>query len=76
MKICYCYPANCEGSRDGVTVPAFTNRDSVTRGNVGMMEPGTSGGLLNPYDLPGLHDSNLNLELKRYGSTPHRERRI
>ena len=76
MKICHCYPASCEGERSGVPVPAFTNHDSVTRGNVGIMGPGTAGGLLNPYDLPGAHDHNLNLALGSYGSTPERERRL
>ena len=55
MKINHCYPANCEGTRDGVTVPAFTNRNSVTRGNVGIVQPGTPGGLLNPYASPLSH---------------------
>ena len=68
MKICHCYPASCEGERSSVPVPAFTNRDSVTRGNVGIMGPGTAGGLLNQYDLPGAHDHNLNLALARGGT--------
>ena len=76
MKICACYPADCTGVRDGVEVPAFTNIGSVTRGNVGIMSPGTDGGLLNPYDIPGTHDHNVNLALVSFGATDVRERRF
>jgi len=54
-----CYPYNCEAERDGETVHAYTNFGSVTRGNVGIMDPGTIG--LNPDDIPGEHSHNLNL---------------
>ena len=73
MKICQCYPSSCNAEGGGT---AFTNRDSVSRGNVGTLDPGTQGGLLNPYDLPGTHDYNLNLKLVSYGLTPERERHV
>ena len=47
----------------------------MTRGNVGQLSPAADGGLLNPYDLPGTHDHNLNLYLNSFGSTDERERR-
>ena len=75
MKICACYPATCQGRREWGTVPAYTNRGSITRGNVGQLSPGTDGGLLNPYDIPAMHDHNLNLYLESFGSTDERERR-
>ena len=58
-KVNRCYPYNCEGERDGEIVHAFTNFGSVTRGNVGIMSPGTIG--LNPDDIPAEHSHNLNL---------------
>ena len=67
--MCRCYPSNCEGERDGEIVHAFTNFGSVTRGNVAIMDPGTIGGLLNPYDLPAEHSHNLNLATTVVGTT-------
>ena len=73
MKVCACYPANCLATDGG---PAFTNEGSLTRGNVGAMDPGTIGGLNNQYDIPGDKDHNFNLELaENYLGSPQRERR-
>ena len=72
LKVCRCYPSNCEGERNGEVVHAFTNFGSVTRGNVGIMDPGTIGGLHNPYDIPGEHSHNLNLATTVVGTTPER----
>ena len=59
----------------GEEVDAFTNIGSVTRGNVGIMEPGTVGGLNKPYDIPGEHTHNLNLATATHGASAERERR-
>ena len=72
LKICACYPADCTADDGG---PAYTNNGSITRGNVGVMDPGTIGGLLNPYDIPGTHDFNLNLALVSHGVTAARQLR-
>lgn len=40
---------------------ARTNINSTTRGNVGILDPSTTG--RGPNDLPGLHNHNLNLAL-------------
>ena len=73
MKICYCYPADC-WAEDGVT-RAFTNNGSWTLNNVGSMQPGTVGGLNNPYPIPGTVLHNINLETVKWGLTDARERR-
>ena len=41
---------------------AFTNNGSYTLSNVGAMQPGTNGGLNNPYPIPGYTSHNINLE--------------
>ena len=51
LKICTCYPANCIATRNGQQLPAYTNVDSVTRGNVGIMDPGTVGGVACNYQI-------------------------
>jgi hypothetical protein len=60
MKICACYPHDCKGKdRFGQDVPAYTNTDSTTRGNIGQMDSSTKG--REKTDLPGTCDHNLNL---------------
>ena len=76
LKICQCYPGTCLTELDiDPELPAFTNNNSFTWNNVGIMDPGTAGGLLNPYDIPANHTHNINLALVTWGTTPARERR-
>jgi hypothetical protein len=60
MKICACYPHDCKGKNSfGQEVPAYTNTDSITRGNIGQMDSSTKG--REKTYLPGTYDHNLNL---------------
>lgn len=64
FKVSACYPAGCaatSGPSAGVADSARTNINSTTRGNVGILDPSTTG--RGPNDLPGLHNHNLNLAL-------------
>ena len=61
-KIFYCFPSSCvdeDGNED-----AYTNIDSVTRGNIGIMTPVTNG-----VDLPGDASHNIDLKNNSYGDT-------
>ena len=73
-------PCGAEGCAAGVDAelefPAVRYHNaSVTRANVGEIDPCTLGGLGAPWGVPGEHDSNLNLAVVTLGATPHRARR-